>query len=245
MHTLTLMEQVLTLGIEADLFTVERGGERIDTLRTAEIDEVLIFGQISVSPAAIHLMLSKSMAVVFLSARGQYRGRLLGHSGKNIELRLRQFDRMRDDQFALGWARAVAAGKIANQRGLLLRNQREHQRDDLAGAIASMRRLLTSVAEAENRETLRGLEGQAAALYFGALGKCLRNPAFAFARRSRRPPLDPPNAILSFGYVLLGSAMESLILRVGLEPLLGAFHSPEYGRPSLALDLIEEFRAPV
>ena len=89
---------------------------------------------------------------------------------------------------------------------------------------------------------LRGFEGQGAALYFGQFGKLIRNPAFAFATRSRRPPLDPVNALLSFGYAVLGSIAETELYRCGLDPMLGFLHQPAYGRPSLMLDLLEEFR---
>ena len=102
--------------------------------------------------------------------------------------------------------------------------------------------MLGLVEEADSIEALRGLEGQAAALYFGVFGKCIRNAQFTFTTRTRRPPRDPPNAMLSFGYTLLGTVMESAVLRVGLDPMVGVFHSPDYGRPSLVLDLIEEFR---
>jgi CRISPR-associated protein Cas1 len=108
-----------------------------------------------------------------------------------------------------------------------------------------MRSLLGDLETAPDLDTLRGLEGQAAALYFGSLGRCIRNPAFRFERRSRRPPRDPVNAVLSFGYTLLSMRLESLVLRAGLDPLVGFFHAPEHGRPSLALDLVEEFRTVV
>jgi CRISPR-associated protein Cas1 len=149
----------------------------------------------------------------------------------------------------------MVGGKIANQRALLLRSQREQasalrqtddaaggRREALAGAIAALRRLLEALDTAETVDAVRGIEGQSAALYFGVFGKCIRNPEFGFATRTRRPPRDPVNAVLSFGYTLLAMGMESAVLRVGLDPMVGVFHMPEYGRPSLVLDLIEEFR---
>jgi CRISPR-associated protein Cas1 len=182
------------------------------------------------------------MDTVFLSAHGRYRGRLVGKPGRNVELRLAQFEGLRDQAVALPLARALVGGKVANQRYILLRAQRESKREDLAEAIGGLRRLGEDIAEAGGVEVVRGLEGQAAAIYFANLGACLRNPLFRFEGRNRRPPRDPVNAMLSFGYTLLGALMESAVLRVGLDPLLGVFHTPEYGRPSLVLDLIEEFR---
>jgi CRISPR-associated protein Cas1 len=236
------MEQGLTLGVDGELYAIERQGKLIEHVRMGEIDEVLVFGSVALTPAAIAAMLARGVDVVFLSARGRYRGRLVGSRSRNVELRLAQFERLRDPAFALSLAAGVVAGKVANQRNILLRAQREHKLEDLARAIGAMRQMLEGVGKAESVEALRGLEGQAAALYFGALGRCVRNPSFQFTQRSRRPPKDPLNAVLSFGYTLLGTILESLIQRVGLDPMLGVFHTPEYGRPSLMLDLIEEFR---
>lgn len=250
MPTLALMEQGARLAVQGELFSVERdseeGGERrrgvIQTVRMAEVDEVLVFGSVSLTPAAIAVLLERGTDTVFLTAHGRYRGRLIGKPGKNVHLRLAQFDRLREPATALPLARALVGGKIANQRALLLRAQREQKREDLADAIAGMRRLAEGMEAAGTIEALRGIEGQAAALYFGVFGKCLRNPEFQFERRTRRPPRDPVNAVLSFGYTLLAMGMESMVLKAGLDPMVGVFHAPDYGRPSLVLDLIEEFR---
>lgn len=242
MRTLALMEQGLTVGVDGELFSIERAGQRIELVRVADVAEIQIFGSIALTPAAVALALARGIDVVFLTPRGRYRGRLVGRGSRNVELRRHQFVRLADPAFALAVGKGVVAGKVANQRNLLLRAQREHRREDLADAIGGMRQMLARVEEAASLDELRGLEGQAATLYFGSFGKCLRNPAFAFTRRSRRPPRDPVNAALSFGYTLLGTVMESIVLRVGLDPMMGAFHQADYGRPSLMLDLIEEFR---
>ena len=242
MATLSLMEQGVTLAVESEVFVIERGGKVITRVRMAEVDEVLVFGGVTLTPAAVAALLQRGTDTVFLTVRGRYRGRLVGKPGRNVELRLAQFDRFRDAAVALPLARALVEGKVANQRAVLLRAQREQKREDLAAAIGSMRGILERVESAVGIEVLRGLEGQAGALYFGAFGKCIRNPQFAFGGRTRRPPRDPPNAMLSFGYTLLGTVMESAVLRVGLDPMVGVFHTPDYGRPSLVLDLIEEFR---
>lgn len=242
MATLALMEQGTTLGVEGEIFSVQREGQVIQQVRMAEVDEVLVFGSIAFTPAAVAALLQRGTDTVFLTAHGRYRGRLVGKPGKNVPLRLAQFDRLRDPAVAVPLARSLVGGKIANQRYILLRAQREQKREDLAEAIGALRRLLETLEIAEAIEAVRGLEGQAAAVYFGVFGKCIRNPLFAFTTRTRRPPRDPVNAMLSFGYTLLSMAMESLTLRVGLDPMVGVFHAPEYGRPSLVLDLIEEFR---
>jgi len=242
MPTLALMEQGTTLAVDGELFAIQREGQVIQQVRMAEVDEVLLFGAIALTPAAVAALLQRGIDTVFLSAHGRYRGRLVGKPGRNVELRLAQFERFRDAALAVPLARSLVGGKVANQRYILLRAQREQKREDLAEAIGGLRRLLEGMEAVESIEAVRGLEGQAAAVYFGAFGKCIRNPEFSFTARTRRPPRDPVNAMLSFGYTLLGTLMESAVLRAGLDPMVGVFHSPEYGRPSLVLDLIEEFR---
>jgi CRISPR-associated protein Cas1 len=242
MATLALMEQGLTLAMEGELFSIERNGHVVQQVRMTDVDEVLVFGGITLTPAVVAALLRRGTDTVFLTARGHYRGRLLGRPGRNVELRLAQFGRLREPAFALSLARSLVSGKVANQRQVLLRAQRQQRREDLAHAIGGLRRVLQAVDTAPNVDVLRGLEGQASALYFGVFGRCIRNPRFAFTGRSRRPPRDPVNAMLSFGYTMLGMVAESAVLRSGLDPMVSAFHAPDYGRPSLALDLIEEFR---
>jgi CRISP-associated protein Cas1 len=142
----------------------------------------------------------------------------------------------------VGVARAIVAAKVTHQRQLLLRAQRRLRDDPLADALGRMRLLAEQASRETDLDRLRGLEGMAAALYFGQFAKLLRPPDLTFAGRSRRPPRDPVNACLSFGYALLGNLIETDLLRRGMEPLVGFFHQPHHGRPSLALDLLEAFR---
>lgn len=242
MPRLVLMEQGLTLAVNGETFNIERAGVCIDRVRMVDVDQVLVFGDITLTPAAIAVLLRSDTDTVFLTARGRYRGRLLGPGGRNIQRRIAQFARARDERWVLDVARRIVAGKIANQRTLLLRFQREHRREDLAEAIGAMRRAAAALSGTHTLDEVRGLEGHASAAYFGVLGRCLRNPEFSFTERTRRPPRDPVNALLSFGYTLLLTTMEAAVLRAGLDPMLGTLHVAEYGRASLALDLIEEFR---
>lgn len=242
MSRLALMEQGVTLGVDGEMLTIERGDRVIDRVRVAEIDQVLAFGAITLSPGAVALLLRRGVDTVFLTARGRYRGRLVGGFNRNVERRLAQFERLRSGPTAVALARQIVAGKIANQRALILRAQREHRQPELAEVAGQMRRALDSLASVEDLDRVRGAEGQASAAYFGAFGRCIRNPAFTFGGRTRRPPRDPLNALLSFGYSMLATVIESAVLRAGLDPMLGSLHAPEFGRPSLVLDLMEEFR---
>lgn len=236
------MEQGITLAVDGACFSIERGGAVIQQVRMAEVDEVLVHGSVTLTPAAIAALLRQGIDTAFLTVRGRYRGRLAGPLSRNVALRVAQYTRLSDPAVSLAIARGVVSGKIAAQRQILLRAQREHHHGALAEPIGALRILSTKAGRSEDIAALRGVEGRAAAVYFGALGHCIRNEAFSFHRRSRRPPADPVNAMLSFGYALLGRIVETAVLRAGLDPFLGAFHAPEHGRPSMALDMMEEFR---
>jgi CRISPR-associated protein Cas1 len=241
-RSLVLMEQGLALGVDGERFEIRKDERVLQHVRVADVSDLLLFGSITLTPACISFLLRRGIDTVFLSPRGHYRGRLLARHSPHIELRTAQFAKWHDSAFRAAIARAVVAGKVANQRNLLLRAQRELRAEPLAAAAAEMRRILKLLERPMEVDAVRGLEGVAAAAYFRVFGLCLRNPAFSFSRRTRRPPRDPVNAMLSFGYTMLNTRMESLILRAGLDSMLGAFHAPDFGRPSLALDLIEEFR---
>lgn len=243
--TVAITEVGCSLHAEGDRLVLRHGGHIVHTFLLAEIDQVLLFGPVEVTHHAIMTLLNAGAELVFLTSGGSYRGRLLGKATRHVELRVAQYERLRDPTFAFPIARAIVAGKIRNQRHQLLRVQFSLADDAIAEALVRMRFLAADALAARDREELLGVEGAAAAVYFPALGRAIKNPLFAFSRRTRRPPRDPVNACLSFGYTLLGTIAEGEAASAGLDPLLGALHQPEYGRPSLALDLIEELRAVV
>lgn len=188
------------------------------------------------------------VAVSFLSQRGRFLARVEGPRSGNVLLRRAQY-RLADDASAVTrLARGFVAGKVANARGLLLRGAREQE--DGAGTAAldagaeRLRHALSDVERAESLESLRGYEGGAAAAYFDVFDRLLRRnrETFRFEKRSRRPPLDPANAVLSFLYALVLQDCASALHGVGLDPAVGYLHADRPGRPSLALDLAEEFR---
>lgn len=242
MHALAVTEQGTSVHAEGDMLVLYRGQTALRRVRVGEIDEVLLFGRIELSSAAMALLLRRGVDVVLLTQNAVFRGRLLGRSSKNVLVRLAQYRRTTDPTFCRQIASAIVVGKIRHQRQVLLRAQRRLQDDQLAVALGQLRLLSDRAGAAAELESLRGLEGQAAAVYFGQFNKLLQTGEFRFERRTRRPPRDPVNALLSFGYAVLGSVAETEVYRCGLDPLLGFFHQPHYGRPSLMLDLLEEFR---
>jgi len=190
----------------------------------------------------VALLARRGVDLVWLTLDGRFRARLATRASRNVPLRLAQYRATTDPAFCLSVARNIVLAKIRHQRALLLRAQRRLADDALAVVLGQMRLLVYQAQRETSLDSLRGFEGQAAALYFSQFGKLLRAPDFTFVHRNRRPPRDPVNACLSFGYAVLGSLAESEVGRCGLDPALGFFHQPLFGRSSLTLDLIEEFR---
>ena len=242
MRTVSVVEQGALLRARQGLLLVESQGKTLKTIRPAQLDQLLLFGNVTLTPAAMNLLVRKGIDVVFLSLNGRFRARLFTHLSNNVQLRLDQMACAQDEPFAAALARQFVVGKLHNQRHLLLRAQRRLKTDSLAQAIARLRWLMNDARRTQQRDTLRGLEGAAAAVYFDHLGQLIRNPQFTFTTRTRRPPRDPVNAALSFGYALLLSTVQQAVFRCGLDPMVGFLHQPHFGRPSLVLDLMEEFR---
>jgi CRISP-associated protein Cas1 len=159
-----------------------------------------------------------------------------------------QFRCFEDLEFQMQMVRNLILGKLWNSKQLLLKLRRQRDSEELSKAIAGIDRDLESVAIAPsgtNIDTLRGFEGSAASRYFLAFGQLITNPGFSFTDRNRRPPKDPVNSLLSFGYTLLFNNVMSLLLAEGLHPYLGNLHRSDRKAPHLALDLMEEFRSPI
>jgi CRISP-associated protein Cas1 len=164
----------------------------------------------------------------------------------NVLLRRTQYRWADDEEKSVSVARLMVAAKVGNCRAVLMREQRNHGSSDaMAHAAEKMAALLENIRHARNVPQLMGLEGEAASIYFGVFNLLLRSQGFEFSGRVRRPPGDPVNALLSFAYVLLASECASALACVGLDPYVGFLHQDRPGRKSLALDLMEELRAPL
>jgi len=172
---------------------------------------------------------------------GHFRGRLSPPVAKNALLRREQYRAHADLQCALKVAQACVTGKLENMRTMLLRANRSLQDEAVNGAITALRNMIAQVPRTTSVGSLLGVEGNCSAAYFGVFGQLLRG-SLTFTRRRRRPPTDPVNSMLSLGYTLLLHQVSAAIQIVGLDPYAGFLHQPRYGRPALALDLMEEFR---
>ncbi len=216
------------------------------------LGQIICFGQVGVSPQLMHFCAEEGVSITFLGAYGRFLARVEGPQSGNVLLRRAQHDTTRDATAALPVARAIIAAKIANQRGVLNRALRDHRNDLPASAREALETAQKQLAHAarkalhaENLDLLRGLEGDAGVIYWRAFPHLIRNSAFAFRGRNRRPPRDAVNALLSFLYTLLVADCRAAAEAHGLDPQMGFLHRDRPGRASLALDLMEEFRAPL
>jgi CRISPR-associated protein Cas1 len=210
---------------------------------------IVCFGQIGFSPFLVGLCGERGVAVSFLSERGRFLARVEGPVSGNVLLRREQYRRADDPAAAAALARSVIAGKIANSRTVILRALRDRPESSdtarLQAATAQLAQHLAALKEGVPLDNLRGLEGTAARVYFEVFDALItqQKKDFFFRERSRRPPLDNVNALLSFLYTLLRHDVEAALETVGLDPAVGFLHRDRPGRASLALDLMEELRA--
>lgn len=209
----------------------------------------VLFGHTMMSPGLMGRCAEDGRSLVWLGRNGDFRFRLQGPVNGNILLRQVQFKKATDKTQALALAKAFIAGKLRNSRQLLMRAAREskngHDQKSLSKASKLLEGNIRKLEFADNLDSVRGLEGDGARIYFGQLNKIMRDSlreTFAFNTRNRRPPKDRFNALISFLYALVLSDCRAALETVGLDPQMGFLHVPRPGRESLALDLMEEFR---
>lgn len=231
------------VGKRGDELVVElRDGTR-EQARIGNTSHVALFGHVQISTQAVQELCGRGITVSYLSSGGWLYGITRGMDHKHIELRRLQFAAAADPGRCLTLARRFTAVKIRNCRTLVRRNADEAT----TPALDRMKELVDAAESAASLESLLGIEGTAARLYFDAFAAMLRPPdaerlGFDFDGRNRRPPRDPVNALLSFGYAMLTKDVAVTSIAVGFDPYLGFYHQPRYGRPALALDVMEEFR---
>ncbi len=224
---------------------VEKDDETITTIPAIHVDQVLIFGNVSVTTPALGFLLGNDVTTSFLTLRGRYKGRLVGPMGGHGRLRLRQYERAGDADWALRTARVIVTVKLHNTRTLLRRYARRIESPEapkLSDGADRLDVLIERAGRCRTVNSLNGVEGRGAAVYFSVFRHLIRADGWTFKRRNRRPPRDPVNALLSFTYTVVTHQVESAVRAVGLDPYIGFLHQVAYNRPSLALDLVEEFR---
>jgi CRISPR-associated protein Cas1 len=248
LNTLYVQTQGAVLHLEHD--TVKISVERETKLRLPlmRLSGIVVFGRVTITPFLIQRCAEDGRNLVWLDRNGRFKARVEGPARGNVLLRRAQHLALSDKQRAQRIAQQIVAAKLQNSRQVLLRSAREATTNDartaLSDAAARIAEIIGYLSQARNLDELRGFEGDAARTYFGVFGYHIRanQEAFAMVGRTRRPPRDRVNAVLSFLYALLRAECTAGLESVGLDPQVGFLHALRPGRPALALDLMEEFR---
>ncbi len=248
LNTLFVTTQGAYLNKEGETLVVTVEGEKKLQLPIHTLDGVVCFGRVMCSPYLMGFCAEKDVAVSFLNIYGRFLARVQGPVSGNVLLRREQYRRADSDAASARIAHAVLVGKLANTRTVLQRTMRDHKQKVDAKKIQKASDHITALLKCIRPDmalnTLRGMEGDAARTYFGVFNHLIVNKGngFSFKRRSRRPPLDPVNCLLSFVYTILLHDVRSALESVGLDSAVGYLHRDRPGRPGLALDMMEEFR---
>lgn len=222
------------------LLVCGKEGEKI--LYSHQLEKLILLGNIHMTAQARSLLLKKKIPTLFMSSSGIYRGRLEIDEGENVFLRKRQYELLSNADFQLSVAKEIVKAKLHNQGVMLSRIKKEHHLPEASHGQEQLQDLHAEAEGAGSVESLRGVEGAGAEIYFKHYAKAF-NEELGFVKRARRPPTDPVNAVLSLLYTLLIQHCHTACRIAGLDPYPGNLHSLEYGRHALPLDLVEEFRA--
>ncbi len=247
-------DAALPLYIQARRAKVAKKGETLEisvedkpvqTVRLVDVSQLAILGQVYVTTPTLQELMSREIPISWHSFGGWFMGHTIGTGHKNVEIRTAQYRASFDAQTCLRLAKGLVAAKIQNQKTLLRRNWKGGSAPE--EIIDGFQQDLRGVQRAQNLGELLGAEGQAAARFFGSFSQMISRGdddslRFDFEKRNRRPPTDPVNALLSYGYSLLVRSWTVALTAVGFDPYRGFYHQPRYGRPALALDMMEPFR---
>jgi CRISPR-associated endonuclease Cas1/CRISPR-associated protein Cas4 len=248
-------DEALPLYVQANHAKVSKKGERLEVLvndqavtrvRLIDVSQLVIMGNVYVTTPTLQELMKRGIPITWHSYGGWFIGHSVGTGHKNVELRTAQYRTSFDERRCLHIAKILVNSKILNCRTLLRRNWRGNEAPK--ALIDEMKHDSHNCLRAQNLKELLGIEGAAAARYFGAFGQLIKRDVdlasftFDFTHRKRRPPPDPVNALLSYGYSVLTRSWSVTLTAVGFDPYRGFYHQPRYGRPALALDMMEPFR---
>ncbi|MCH4170907.1 MAG: type I-C CRISPR-associated endonuclease Cas1c [Lactobacillus sp.] len=248
-NTLFVMQPEAYLGLEGGNVVAYIDHEAKKKVPLLNFQDIITFGRAGASPALINECLTNQIGITFMSPTGQFMGRVTGAKNGNVLLRKKQFTIAEDPQAAFEIAKNIILAKVFNQRWCLERTIRDHSLsvnvEAIKQVITYLKTTLVTIQEATSFEILLGLEGNAAQAYFSVFNEMIlqQNKDFNFAGRSRRPPLDRVNALMSFAYTLLAQECASAAEAAGLDTYVGFLHQDRPGRTSLGLDLMEELRS--
>lgn len=244
LNTLYITRQESYLYKERETIIIKQGDDKLGQFPALTVGNIICFGQVSVSPFLMGYCAEQGIGLAFYTEYGKFLARIQGKQTGNVLLRRAQYRWADEPSKALAIARLMVAAKIANSRSILLRALRNHGDNiQINNAAEHLMISLRRVQQAQSGEETMGIEGDAASTYFSVFNELLHGSDFEFNGRVRRPPTDPVNALLSFAYSLITQECISALQGVGLDPFVGFLHKDRSGRASLALDLLEEFRA--
>ena len=244
MQTLYITDNGLQLKKRSNRIAVKKNGKITKEIPILDLKRVIIIGNSHLTAELMRYLASKGIEVAFLSSHLRFKFRIVPQTSKNIFLRIAQHERYRDDSFRLRISKIFVKTKLQNQKSFLVRYQRNQPDVSLGKYIKLLLNCASKVDNKNSIEGLMGIEGASARGFFEAYGKLIKKE-FEFKKREYHPPPDPVNAMLSFGYMLLFNELSGLLEACGFDIYIGFLHSIDYGRASLANDLMEELRSPV
>jgi len=237
-------EQGAIIRKHSERILVEKDGVLLLEIPLRQTDSVAVFGNVQVTTQALSELLDRGIPLALYTRHGRLKGHLVPDLSKNVPLRVAQYRTALDEAASLAIAKAVVQAKLRNAARLLADYRSHYPSDALAAACAAMSRAAENAAGAAHHAELLGQEGSAAAIYFGVFPE-LNRSQLPFDGRRKHPATDPINGLLSLGYTLAMNEIRAVAEGAGLEPHLGFLHKVDYGRPSLALDLLEPYRSPL
>ncbi|TCT21779.1 CRISPR-associated Cas1 family protein [Melghiribacillus thermohalophilus] len=249
LNTLFVTTPEVYLSLDGENVVVNKNDEKVARFPLHNLETIYTFGYSGASPGLMGKCAKKNIPIVFLSKNGRFLARVSGETRGNVVLRKTQYIISENERKSTSIAKYFILGKVFNSKWVIERAKRDHPlriNVELFEEISKhLSELMNRIRDSENLETLRGYEGQAAILYHKVFDQMIlqQKEDFYFNQRSRRPPLDNVNAMLSFGYTLLANDAQSALEGVGLDPYVGFMHQDRPGRASLALDLMEEVRS--
>lgn len=210
-------------------------------------DELVFIGKADITSAAMSLLMKHQIDTVFLSSNGKFNGKLTFSEKKNVFLRLKQYKLLENMEARISVSKQIAIAKLKNQISFMYRMKRKNKQDEqlVSYAINKTKELLPYIEQAKDIQQIRGYEGIGAKNYFSVFGKDIIQDWAVFKGRSRNPPKDNVNAVLSFLYTLLYQRVDAAIETEDLDPYIGMYHEIDYGKRTLSFDLMEEFRVPI
>lgn len=244
MRTLYIQEQGASLRLRGGRFMVLLEGQTLIEVYTRHVEQIFVFGRILISPQATSFCLQHQIPICLFSSHGSYFGLIHPADDIPVALRRAQFALADDPNARIALAREIVCARVRGERKLLQRHLHNHPETDLSELISRLRLAQDRADTCNDIEQMRGIEGAAAAAFFTGFGRCLRGP-FSFTQRVRRPPTDPVNSLLSFGYSLTFYNVMAYLNARRIDPALGMYHESRTGHPALASDLVEEMRAPI